>query len=32
MSETEGLVRHADGKCRCWWPGTDELYVAYHDT
>jgi DNA-3-methyladenine glycosylase I len=31
MSETEGLVRHADGKCRCWWPGTDELYVAYHD-
>ncbi len=32
MSETEGLVRHPDGKCRCWWPGTDELYVAYHDT
>ena len=31
MSETEGLVRHPDGKCRCWWPGTDELYVAYHD-
>ena len=31
MSETEGLVRHPDGKCRCWWPGTDALYVAYHD-
>ncbi len=22
---------HADGKCRCKWPGTDPLYVAYHD-
>ncbi len=28
---SEGLVRHPDGRCRCWWPGTDELYVAYHD-
>jgi DNA-3-methyladenine glycosylase I len=27
-----GLVRHPDGRCRCWWPGTDPLYVAYHDT
>jgi DNA-3-methyladenine glycosylase I len=25
------LIRHPDGKDRCWWPGTDELYVAYHD-
>jgi DNA-3-methyladenine glycosylase I len=25
-------VLHADGKCRCHWPGTDPLYVAYHDT
>ena len=31
MSETDGLVAHSDGKCRCWWPGTDELYVAYPD-
>ncbi|HWM81301.1 MAG TPA: DNA-3-methyladenine glycosylase I [Pseudolabrys sp.] len=22
---------HADGKARCAWPGTDPLYVAYHD-
>jgi DNA-3-methyladenine glycosylase I len=29
---TEGLIEHADGKCRCWWPGTDPLYVVYHDT
>ena len=29
---TEGLVEHPDGRCRCWWPGTDPLYVAYHDT
>jgi DNA-3-methyladenine glycosylase I len=21
-----------DGKSRCWWCGTDPLYVAYHDT
>jgi DNA-3-methyladenine glycosylase I len=26
------LISHADGRSRCWWPGTDELYVAYHDT
>ncbi|MGY2052560.1 DNA-3-methyladenine glycosylase I [Methylobacterium sp. JK268] len=29
---TEGLIRHSDGQDRCWWPGTDPLYVAYHDT
>ena len=29
---SEGLVAHPDGKTRCWWPGTDELYVAYQDT
>jgi DNA-3-methyladenine glycosylase I len=28
---SDGLVSHPDGKCRCAWPGTDELYVAYHD-
>ena len=21
----------ADGRVRCWWPGDDEAYVAYHD-
>ncbi len=21
-----------DGRPRCWWPGADPLYVAYHDT
>jgi DNA-3-methyladenine glycosylase I len=26
-----GLVRHADGRDRCWWCGDDPLYVAYHD-
>src|SRR5215217_3102936 len=28
---TEGLIHHPDHKTRCWWPGTDPLYVAYHD-
>ena len=27
-----GLIPHPDGLCRCWWAGTDPLYVAYHDT
>jgi DNA-3-methyladenine glycosylase I len=31
MTETDGLIRHPDGQCRCWWPGIDELYLAYHD-
>ncbi len=25
-------VRHEDGLCRCNWCGTDQRYVAYHDT
>lgn len=25
-------ILHADGRMRCAWPGTDPLYVAYHDT
>ncbi len=29
---TEGLLSHPDGRARCWWPGHDPLYVAYHDT
>jgi DNA-3-methyladenine glycosylase I len=26
------VLLHPDGKCRCPWPGTDPLYVHYHDT
>ena len=29
---TDGLIPHPDHKSRCWWPGTDPLYVEYHDT
>jgi DNA-3-methyladenine glycosylase I len=29
---TDGLILHPDQKTRCWWPGTDPLYVIYHDT
>ncbi|WP_298966215.1 DNA-3-methyladenine glycosylase I [uncultured Methylobacterium sp.] len=29
---TDGLLAHPDGCDRCWWPGHDPLYVAYHDT
>ncbi|MGO4704654.1 DNA-3-methyladenine glycosylase I [Microvirga sp. 2MCAF38] len=29
---TDGLIHHPDNKTRCWWPGTDPFYVAYHDT
>ena len=29
---SDGLILHPDNKTRCWWPGTDPLYVAYHDT
>jgi len=25
-------IEHPDGRMRCSWPGTDPLYVAYHDT
>ena len=25
-------IEHPDGRVRCFWPGTDPLYVAYHDT
>lgn len=28
----DGLQRDAAGEVRCWWCGTDELYVHYHDT
>jgi DNA-3-methyladenine glycosylase I len=29
---SDGLILHPDHKTRCWWPGADPLYVAYHDT
>ena len=25
------VVVHEDGVARCWWCGTDPLYIAYHD-
>lgn len=28
---SELLVLHPDRKCRCFWAGTDPLYVEYHD-
>jgi DNA-3-methyladenine glycosylase I len=28
---SDGLILHPDRKTRCWWPGADPLYVAYHD-
>src|SRR5215510_3182043 len=27
----DGLVHHADGLTRCWWPGSDPGYIRYHD-
>jgi DNA-3-methyladenine glycosylase I len=27
----QGLVRHTDGVSRCWWAGSDPLYLRYHD-
>jgi DNA-3-methyladenine glycosylase I len=29
---TDGLIHHPDGAHRCWWCGTDPLYVDYHDS
>jgi DNA-3-methyladenine glycosylase I len=31
MALARGLVRHADGVSRCWWAGSDPLYLGYHD-
>jgi DNA-3-methyladenine glycosylase I len=31
MNLPDGLVRHPDGVTRCWWPGSDPLYMRYHD-
>jgi DNA-3-methyladenine glycosylase I len=29
---TRGLVVGDDGVARCWWSGSDPLYLGYHDT
>lgn len=31
MPLDEGIRAGDDGRPRCWWPGDDPLYVAYHD-
>ena len=31
MTLTTGTGIGADGRVRCWWPGDDADYVAYHD-
>lgn len=31
MPAIEGIHVGTDGRPRCWWPGDDPLYVAYHD-
>ncbi len=31
MQETSRIVVGPDGLARCWWCGTDPLYVEYHD-
>ncbi|HUE46241.1 MAG TPA: DNA-3-methyladenine glycosylase I [Aestuariivirgaceae bacterium] len=31
MGWTHSLIEYDDGLSRCGWPGTDPLYVAYHD-
>ncbi|WP_370325196.1 DNA-3-methyladenine glycosylase I [Euzebya sp.] len=32
MAVADGLVVGDDGLARCWWPGGDPGYIAYHDT
>jgi DNA-3-methyladenine glycosylase I len=31
MSANDGLAAGPDGVVRCWWPGSDPLYLHYHD-
>ena len=31
MTPVDGILVGTDGRPRCWWPGDDPLYVAYHD-
>ena len=32
MTDQHHLIENDDGIVRCWWAGTDPLYVEYHDT
>jgi DNA-3-methyladenine glycosylase I len=32
MTKNISAILHEDGRKRCPWPGTDPLYVHYHDT
>lgn len=32
MTKNTSAILHEDGRKRCPWPGTDPLYVHYHDT
>jgi DNA-3-methyladenine glycosylase I len=31
VTSLQGLVRSDDGVVRCWWAGSDPLYLRYHD-
>src|SRR5688500_19697811 len=31
MSLPDGLIAGLDGRPRCSWPGSDPLYLGYHD-
>ena len=31
MTNTQGLIRDDEGVMRCWWAGSDPLYLRYHD-
>ena len=32
VTDDGGLLRHPDGRVRCWWCGRDPDYLVYHDT
>ena len=31
MTSIQGLIRDDEGVMRCWWAGSDPLYLRYHD-
>jgi DNA-3-methyladenine glycosylase I len=31
VTNTQGLIRDDKGVMRCWWAGSDPLYLRYHD-
>jgi DNA-3-methyladenine glycosylase I len=31
VTSSQGLIRDDDGVVRCWWAGSDPLYLHYHD-